>query len=90
MSGSVRPPRVQPAPPPPDASMPGKKHKPVKRGKQEMPEDPFFDPGQVASATECTGILPAQAQNEEEAESVSSLEGIHSIRPALENESKKP
>ena len=30
---------------------------------------------------ECTGILAAQVQNEDEAESISALEGIHTIRP---------
>lgn len=79
MSGSVRPPRVQPAPPSPDASVPGHKHKPDKQ--TEKQDDSFLDLNQAASATECTGILAAQVQNEDEAESISSLEGIHTIRP---------
>ena len=79
MSGSVRPPRVQPAPPPPDASVPGHKHKPDKQ--TEKQDNSFLDLNQVASATECTGILAAQVQNEDEAESISALEGIHTIRP---------
>ena len=78
MSGSVRPPRTQPAPPPPDASVPGKKHKTKRR---EKDDSTFFDLDQAASATECTGLLAAQVQNEEEAESLSALEGIHVIQP---------
>ncbi len=78
MSGSVRPPRTQPAPPPPDASVPGKKHKTKHR---EKDDSTFYNLDQAASATECTGILAAQVQSEEEAESISALEGIHTIRP---------
>ena len=37
--------------------------------------------GNVVSATECTGLLPAQIQSEEEGEALSSLEGIHRIQP---------
>ncbi|MBR3017793.1 MAG: hypothetical protein IKH57_12100 [Clostridia bacterium] len=72
----MRPPRVRPAPPKPDASVPGEKHKPGSREE----ENPFFDPDQVASATECTGILAAQVQTDEEAENTSSLQGIHRIK----------
>ena len=77
MSGSVRPPRPQPVPPP-DASLPGKKHKNKHR---EKDDSTFFNLDQAASATECTGLLAAQVQNEEEAESLSDLEGIHAIQP---------
>ena len=35
----------------------------------------------VASATECTGILPAQIQSEDEGENVAHLQAIHTIRP---------
>ena len=88
MSGSVRPPRTQPAPPPPEPSVPGKKHKPARQGMKEAQKNPIFDPGQIASATECTGILAAPAQSEEEADSISSLEGIHAIRPTPESAGK--
>jgi len=37
---------------------------------------PFPDPFQAASMTECTGILPAQVETEEEAESISELESL--------------
>lgn len=43
--------------------------------------DPFYDVEQVASATECTGLLPAQIQSPEEGRDVSSLESIHTIHP---------
>ncbi len=78
MSGSVRPPRPQPTPPPPDASVPGKKHK---NKHLEKSDSSFFNLDQAASATECTGLLAVQVQNEEEAENISALEGIHTIRP---------
>ena len=57
-----------------------------KRREQDAPptppwEDPLFDIQQVASMTECTGILPAQVATEEEGESVSRLESIHPILP---------
>lgn len=81
MSGSVRPPRTQPAPPPPDASVPGKKHKKKRR---EQDDTAFYNLDQAASATECTGLLAAQVQSEEEAESISALAGIHTIRPPRE------
>ena len=87
MSGSVRQLRVQPAPPPPDSSMPGQKHK-SDRQPESRDHDSFFDLDQVASATECTGILAAQVQNEDEAESVSSLEGIHTIQPPDKNKKR--
>ena len=89
MSGSVRPPRVQPVPPPPDASVPGKKHKPVRQPKEEKEENTFFDLDKAASATECTGILAAQVQNVDEAESISALEGIHTIKPLERKGSKE-
>ena len=89
MSGSVRPPRVQPVPPPPDASVPGKKHKPTRQSKEGKEENAFFDLDQAASATECTGILAAQVQNADEAESISALEGIHTIKPPEQKESKE-
>ena len=77
MSGSERPPRVRPVPPKPDASVPGEKHKPAPREKEE---NLFFGLDQVSSATECTGILAAQAQTDEEAENISALQGIHRIK----------
>ena len=50
--------------------------------RQEPLPDPFFDVEQVASATECTGLMPAQIQDAEQGEDLSRLESIHRIRPA--------
>lgn len=54
--------------------------------KKEVPRknpsrDPIFDVTQVASATECTGILPAQIETAEQGEDISRLESIHPIQP---------
>ena len=43
--------------------------------------DPLFDPEQVASATECTGILPAQIETAEQGESISQLQSIYAVAP---------
>ena len=43
--------------------------------------DPIFDVETVVSATECTGLLPAQIQSAEEGADISSLESIHPIQP---------
>lgn len=58
----------------------------MSRMKKEEPKknpsrDPVFDVENVVSATECTGLLPAQIQSAEEGENISSLEGIHPIQP---------
>ncbi|MBE5771764.1 MAG: hypothetical protein IJE17_10860 [Clostridia bacterium] len=58
----------------------------MSRMKKEEPRknpshDPMRDVENVVSATECTGLLPAQIQSEEEGEALSSLEGIHRIQP---------
>ena len=46
-----------------------------------VPDDPLFNIQQAASMTECTGILPAQVQTEDEGENIAALESIHPIRP---------
>ena len=86
MSGSVRPPRTQPVPPPPDASVPGEKHKPGREPKEAKAENPFFDLEQTASATECTGVLATPPQSEAEAENISALAGIHRIKASHHKE----
>ncbi len=45
-------------------------------------DDPFYDVQQAASMTECTGILPAQIGNDEEAESIAALESVHPVQPS--------
>ena len=56
----------------------------MSRIKKEEPKknpshDPVFNGENVVSATECTGLLPAQIQNAQEGENLSRLEGIHPI-----------
>ena len=43
--------------------------------------DPLFDVEQAASATECTGLMPAQIQTAEQGENLAELESIHRIKP---------
>ena len=47
--------------------------------------DPLFDVTQVASATECTGVLPAQPETAGEADAAAEMESIHS-RPRRSRE----
>lgn len=44
--------------------------------KFEQSEDPFYNLEQVASATECTGLMP-RGENEQEAEESAKLYSIH-------------
>ena len=46
------------------------------------PREPFFDAENVASLTECTGLMPALPRDEEEDESSAALYQIHSARGA--------
>ena len=50
--------------------------------------EPFFGPEQAASSTECTGLLPAQVETDDEAENLAALQGIHRIQ-STEHEKKK-
>lgn len=52
------------------------------RRKPEGKCDPFPETDQAASCTECTGLLPAQIETEEQGENVAALQGIHRILPA--------
>ena len=49
----------------------------MKKDRFRMAEDPFYNPEQVVSATECTGLIPAAAE-EEQAEEYAELYAIHS------------
>ena len=40
-------------------------------------DDPLFDIQQAASMTECTGILPAQVETQEEKKNIAALAAIH-------------
>ena len=53
--------------------IPGQKGKPD----DNPSRDPVFQVSEVASATECTGLMPAQIQTEEQGEQLAFLQGIH-------------
>lgn len=40
-------------------------------------KNPYYEPDKVASATECTGLMPSMPQNEDEDESYASLYATH-------------
>ena len=42
--------------------------------------DPIFEGETAASATECTGLMPAQVEDAEQGENLSRLQAIHPIR----------
>lgn len=52
-----------------------------KRRSVKKAGEPFYDLDRAASCTECTGLLPAQIETEEQGESISALQGIHRILP---------
>ena len=54
----------------------GKERAPI-----EKKQDPFYDIEKIASATECTGLMPAQVESEEEAENYAQLYAIHPVKP---------
>ena len=41
---------------------------------------PFYDVENIASASECTGLIPAQVENEEEAENYAQLYAVHQVK----------
>ena len=41
-------------------------------------DDPFYDQETTVSATECTGLIPAGIDTEEEAENYADLYSVHS------------
>jgi hypothetical protein len=45
----------------------------------EKKQNPFFELSKVASTTECTGLMPALPQNEDEDESYASLYATHDL-----------
>jgi len=53
---------------------------PVK-GKKRGKKKPLFDIRQAASCTECTGLLPAQIQTDEEGEAISELQNVFPVLP---------
>ena len=54
--------------------------------KQEKVPFPIEEAEDLASFTECTGLVPAAVQTEEEGEAYAELYAIHHQKPAWENE----
>jgi hypothetical protein len=52
------------------------------KGVRKRKKDPFYDILKVASANECTGLMPSLPQNQEEDENYASLYGVHDEPPA--------
>lgn len=52
-----------------------------KRLRHTSGNDAFSDTEQVVSATECTGLMPAQIETGEQGEQLASLQNIPPIRP---------
>ncbi|MBQ2699535.1 MAG: hypothetical protein IJF65_00080 [Clostridia bacterium] len=47
----------------------------------EKDRDPFYDIENIASATECTGLIPAQVEDEEQVENYARLYAVHPVKP---------
>ena len=57
---------------------------PLATGAPEWAEaDPFFDISKAASATECTGLMPAMTQTDAQSESLAQIEAIHKFPGAI-------
>ncbi|MBE5786132.1 MAG: hypothetical protein E7324_01165 [Clostridiales bacterium] len=55
---------------------------------QNPSRDPVFDVQQAASATECTGLMPAQVENADQGENLARLQAIHRIRREEKDETE--
>ena len=51
------------------------------KGVRKRKRNPFFDVSKVASATECTGLMPSLPQSDDEDESYASLYATHDTPP---------
>ncbi|MBQ8537136.1 MAG: hypothetical protein IJ461_07035 [Clostridia bacterium] len=47
----------------------------------ENGKDPIYDIEKIASATECTGLIPAQVEDEAEVENYAELYAVHPVKP---------
>lgn len=57
---------------------------PLATGAPEWAEaDPFFDISKAASATECTGLMPAMTQTDAQSEALAQIEAIHKFPGAI-------
>ena len=52
------------------------------------PREPFYDTEDVASFTECTGLMPAQVENADQGENLARLQAIHCIRREEKDETE--
>lgn len=52
-----------------------------KRLHHDRHNDPFCDREHTVSASECTGLMPAQIQTEEQGDALASLQDIFPIQP---------
>ncbi len=52
------------------------------KGIRKRKQNPFYDLSKVASATECTGLMPSLPQSEDEDESYASLYSTHDQPPS--------
>lgn len=48
---------------------------------KKLPNPPVFDIENVAASTDCTGLIPAAVDSEDEAEIYADLLGIHEQKP---------
>jgi hypothetical protein len=51
------------------------------KGIRKRKQNPFFEVNKVASATECTGLIPSLPQSDEEDENYASLYATHDQPP---------
>lgn len=54
---------------------------PTRRSHKNIPNPPIFDIENVASTTECTGLIPAAIETEDEAVTYARLYAIHLQKP---------
>jgi len=64
--------------------------KPAGKQRHNPSRDPVFQVSDVASATECTGLMPAQIQYDEQGEQLAGLQGIHRMDSRPEDKRKQP
>ena len=56
--------------------------------KKDGDRDPFYDVENLVSATECTGLMPTLAQDEEQDEHYAALYAIHDAEQKKKKEKK--
>jgi len=51
--------------------------------------DPIFQAQEVSSATECTGLMPAQIETEDEGRNLAEMQAIHPIPHGIVDNNEK-